>query len=112
MGIGIRIRDLRKSQGLSQAELGRRIGLSQKAVTSYERETREPSVKTIKALAKVLGVTVEALFGESRKQEPAPKPERVAKNKRSVKVQELFGKLSANEQRVVLKQIELMAGEK
>lgn len=86
------------------------VGLSQKAVTSYEREVREPGVETIKALAKALGVAVEDLFGEGQgKQEPVSKPARVAKNKRSLKVQELFEKLSPNEQRVVLRQIELMA---
>ena len=105
MGIGIRIRELRQGQSLSQVELGRQIGLSQKAITSYELETREPSIETIKALAKVLGVKVEALFGEGRKGEQASKPVRVAKNKRSVKVQELFDQLPPNEQRVVLKQI-------
>lgn len=105
MGIGIRIRELRLAQGLSQVELGKKIGLTQKAITTYERETREPNIETIKALAKVFGVSVEALFGEGRKGEPISKPPRIAKNKRSVKVQELFDQLLPNEQRVVLKQI-------
>ena len=103
MGIGIRIRELRLSHGLSQDELGRKVNLSQKAITTYERETREPSIKTIKALAKVLGVSVEALFGE--KAEQPLKGVRVAKNKRSVKVQELFDQLPPNEQRAILMQI-------
>lgn len=101
----MRIRELRVGQGLSQADLGKKIGLTQKAITTYERETREPNIETIKALAKVFGVSVEALFGEGRKGEPSPKLPRVAKNKRSLKVQELFDQLPPNEQRVVLKQI-------
>lgn len=109
MGIGMRIRELRLKQGLSQSELGKKIGLTQKAITTYERETREPNIETIKALAKALGASVEALFGEGRKSEPGPMPPRIAKNKRSLKAQQLFETLSPNEQRVLLKQIELMA---
>lgn len=110
MGIGARIRELRLSQGLSQTELGKKVGLSQKAITTYERETREPGIETIKALAAVFQVSVESLFKEGHKGQAAPKPsKRLAKNKRSLKAQQLFETLTPTEQRIVLKQIELMA---
>ena len=111
MGIGNKIRELREKQGFTQTELGKKIGLSQKAVTSYERETREPGVETIQALAKALGVKVEDLFsgGANGSATKVPRTHRAAKNKRSLVVQELFEKLPPQEQRIVLKQIKLMA---
>jgi transcriptional regulator with XRE-family HTH domain len=38
------IRDARKSSGLTQAELGRRLGVSQAAVAQLERPSANPSV--------------------------------------------------------------------
>lgn len=59
----------------------------------------------------LLGVKVEDLFSGGGNG-PAAKVNRVhraAKNKRSLVVQELFEKLPPQEQRIVLKQIKLMA---
>lgn len=105
MKVGMRIRELRTSQGFSQAELGRKVGLTQKAITSYERGTREPNLDTLMALVKALGTSLEGLIGEKGQKSEAMAKPRVAKNKRSVRVQELFDQLPPTEQRVVLKQI-------
>jgi hypothetical protein len=52
---------------------------------------------------------VEELYGKAVKR---PLPAKTHKNKRTAKVQELFEKLPQNEQRVLLKQIKLMAAQK
>jgi transcriptional regulator with XRE-family HTH domain len=111
MNVGARIREHRKAKGLSQVELGQKVGLSQKTITNYERGEREPSLDTLRDLAKALEVPFERLvvLDEGKKSEPPPKSPRVAKNKRSLKAQKLFEALSPTEQRVILKQIELMA---
>lgn len=48
---------------MTQAELADRAGVSRTAVTAIEGERFVPSVATALALADVLGLTVEALFG-------------------------------------------------
>lgn len=60
---GARIRELRESAGLTQSELGARLRLrtTGNGVSRWERETRRCDVRHAKALAKALGVGVEAL---------------------------------------------------
>jgi transcriptional regulator with XRE-family HTH domain len=55
--------------GISQRELGRRIGLSEDVVSSrvtrYERGTSEPDFETAGKLAKELGVPLAYLLADS-----------------------------------------------
>lgn len=44
------IRELRESAGLAQAELARRVGLSQPNISAYESGTRHPSDETIRRI--------------------------------------------------------------
>lgn len=57
-----RIREIRESEGLSQEELGRRIGTSSRTVGLYENGSVTPSLATALKLAKALDTTVENLF--------------------------------------------------
>lgn len=52
----------RKRVGLTQIELGQRIGISRRALSSIENGTAVPSVDVALSLASVLGTTVENLF--------------------------------------------------
>lgn len=58
-----RVRQRRNALGMTQAELAERAGISRTAVTAIEGERLVPSVAAALAIADVLGVTVEALFG-------------------------------------------------
>lgn len=62
MMFGIRIALLRASNGWSQAELARRIGLSASAVGMYEQGRREPSLDLVVRLANEFGVTTDYLL--------------------------------------------------
>jgi putative transcriptional regulator len=57
-------RALREAMGISQTELGRRVQLSQGALSHIERGTRRPSLDAAIRLARVFGLTVEQLFAE------------------------------------------------
>lgn len=59
---GIRIALLRASNGWSQAELARRIGVSASAVGMYEQNRREPSLHLVVRLAQEFGVTTDYLL--------------------------------------------------
>jgi len=75
---GTRLTALRKEAGLTQAQLGQSVGLSQQMIADYESGTRKhiPLCRVID-LAEVLGVQVGNLLsrgGDSqRKRGPAPK---------------------------------------
>jgi len=60
--LGKRIKDLRADRGLSQAELADAAGTSEEWIRKLERGVRAPSLATLEAVSRGLGVTVAALF--------------------------------------------------
>jgi transcriptional regulator with XRE-family HTH domain len=62
--MGKRIAYLRKISGLSQEELGKRIGVQRAAVNKYEKETVENiPISTIEKIAKVFDVSPNFIVG-------------------------------------------------
>lgn len=53
--IGARLRDMRRQQGLSQAELGKRVGLDQKKVSLLENGNPNCRVDSLFRLLSALG---------------------------------------------------------
>lgn len=64
-----RLKETRLAAGLSQRELGRRIGLQEEVVSSrvtrYERGTSEPDFATANKLANELGVPLAYLLADT-----------------------------------------------
>ncbi|KKR17153.1 MAG: Transcriptional regulator, XRE family [Candidatus Levybacteria bacterium GW2011_GWC1_40_19] len=54
--LGQRVKKMRKPKKLSQVDLAVAIGLSPSYIGAIEQGTRRPSLKTLKKLAKILGV--------------------------------------------------------
>lgn len=63
MGIGSRIRELRKAKGLTQKQLGERCGMADSAIRFYESGRGNPTHKTIERIANALGVHILDLVG-------------------------------------------------
>jgi transcriptional regulator with XRE-family HTH domain len=61
--MGMRLRKLRKARKMSQAALAERAHLTRAYVTRLEAGQQDPSLSTINALAKALGVPVTELLG-------------------------------------------------
>ena len=61
-----RIKKIRKQKGLSQTELGERIGVSQQVITNYERGIREPSIEMLLKISGALNISIENLIGEKQ----------------------------------------------
>ena len=55
---GKRLKEMRTEAGLTQMALAKMVGLSQKAVSSWEKDQREPSLANAVALAQALGVEI------------------------------------------------------
>lgn len=60
--VGERIRSLRKSKGLTQAQLGEKVDLPQPYVGGIERGERNISLDTLQKIMSALRVTPEELF--------------------------------------------------
>lgn len=71
---GQRLATLRKSRGLTQTELGDKVGVSYRVIAYYEGETNYPPAHLLPGLAKALKISVEELLGikKGRRQEEEP----------------------------------------
>lgn len=63
MTLGQRIQELRKNFGLSQEELGERMGVSRQAISKWEGDQTVPELDNLIALSKLFGLTVGQLLG-------------------------------------------------
>ncbi len=61
--IGKRIKELRESIGLSQKDLGGKLGVAQNTITGYETGKSNPSLETIFKLAIIFDTTADYLLG-------------------------------------------------
>ena len=59
-----RLCELRAKQGLSQAELGGRVGVSRQAINLVENGKHDPSLSLAFAISRVFGLPVDAIFVE------------------------------------------------
>ena len=60
----IDIAEKRKEKRLTQAELAQLLGISQRAVASYELRERRPSVPTAKKMGAILDFDWPEIYGE------------------------------------------------
>ena len=60
--LGTMIAELRKQHGMTQLELAEKMGVTDKAVSKWERDLSCPDINTIPNLAEILGVSVEELM--------------------------------------------------
>ena len=65
MTLGQNIQTARKAKGISQETLAEKIGVSRQALGKWEKDTALPGVDNLQALAKELGVSVDALLGSA-----------------------------------------------
>lgn len=65
--LGVRLRQLRQARGLTQTELARKVGVTQRVVTYYENEAATVSADLLAKFAKVLGVSADELLGTPAK---------------------------------------------
>jgi transcriptional regulator with XRE-family HTH domain len=74
--LGARIRQARLLYGMSQTELARRVGISKTAMNQIEMgETADPRLSRIRAIADILGVSMDYLAGRQN-EDATPTPQR------------------------------------
>ena len=65
--IGLKIKQIRKSWGLSQIELAERIGISFQQIQKYEKGSTRISVMRLQQISEALGVNITAFFEEGER---------------------------------------------
>ena len=69
--LGAMIAELRKQHGMTQLELAEKMGVTDKAVSKWERDLSCPDINSLPNLAQILGVSVEELM-QIKKEADAP----------------------------------------
>ena len=63
IGFGDRLKNLRLSNGLSQAQLAQKVGVSKSLISAYENGSRQPSYEVLIAFASLFSVSTDYLLG-------------------------------------------------
>ncbi|RGT75126.1 XRE family transcriptional regulator [Ruminococcus sp. AF18-22] len=64
-----RLRELRQNLGMTQAEFVENLGITASALSSYEKNIKNPSISVAKKIATEYGVSIDWLCGLSEKKE-------------------------------------------
>lgn len=64
MKLGEKIKELRIERNLSQMQLAKMIGVSQKAIDYWERNVNEPKASYIISLVRVFNISFDEFFEE------------------------------------------------
>ena len=65
MSVKLKLRELRKSRRLTQAQVAEGINCSAATYSRYENGTRQPSIEVLERLADFFGVSMDYLFGRA-----------------------------------------------
>lgn len=60
--LGMMIAELRKEKGMTQMDLAVKMGVTDKAVSKWERDLSCPDINSLPTLAEFLGVSVDELM--------------------------------------------------
>lgn len=60
--VGERIRKARKGKGLTQKELGEKLGVADSVITNYESGKQNLTIETLQKVAQVLEVDISVFF--------------------------------------------------
>lgn len=70
MTLGEQIQALRKAAGMSQEELGDRLGVARQSVSKWESDSTIPELDKLIAMSRLFGVSVGRLLGIEEEGEP------------------------------------------
>lgn len=104
-GFGLRLATLRKAKGFTQVELAKAIGVTQRVITYYERETKRPPAHLLDKICKALEISADEFYGLSARDEDF-QPETDAKNKNLWKKLRLAANLPQADQKALIRILE------
>ena len=81
------IAEMRKGKNMTQAELARRTGITERSIYNYEKNSRAPKIDVVERFAQALGVQPESLMegmGALAASSPQAKMERALRQAQDV----------------------------
>jgi len=100
-GFGKRLANVRRSQAMTQSELGEAVGVSKRVIAYYEQEDAQPPGALLIDLARALRVSTDQLLGiKVQKETTNPRTARLLKRLQKIE------QLPPSDLRVVLKMID------
>lgn len=63
MSLGLKIKQLREENNLTQSELGEKLNISKATISKYEADRVEPSIPTLISISKLFNVSIDFLVG-------------------------------------------------
>lgn len=105
--LGDRIRRHRLAKGLTQTELGQRIGISQRVVAYYELKGSSPPPEILVKIADVLDVSTDVLLG--RKKTGRAGDREPARDVRRLRHLKRLDELPINDRKALFKIIDALA---
>jgi transcriptional regulator with XRE-family HTH domain len=109
--IGNRLRELRLAKGFSETDLATRTGILEDRIAAVEEGREKPTIDTLEAWARELGVEMHQLFLAGEPSLSPPQRDSIGKlSAREKKLIHLFRSLSPADQRDVLFVAKKMAG--
>jgi len=100
---GQRLARLRQAQDYTQPELGELVGVSSRALCSYERDQREPPAHVLPDMAKHLNVSLDELMGS----EDIRSQKQPAISRRWVRKFEQIDQLTDRKQRAIMQVLDM-----
>jgi transcriptional regulator with XRE-family HTH domain len=79
----VRIKEIRKKCGLTQKELGERVGVSEAAISQYESGKRRPDYEIVLRMADYFGCSVDYLLGNDSSPPSDPELDELLESLRS-----------------------------
>lgn len=73
MSFADNVKSLRETKGITQAELAKRVGVTQPTIAQYEMGIKVPTIVVGARLAEQLGTTCEGLIGSTGTEPPTTK---------------------------------------
>ncbi len=109
MALGVRIAAHRKAQDLTQVELAKLLGISQQAMTSFEKGRRRVPVLLLPVIANLLDTKLDALIAHDVA--PAVEPKKRGLQTKLRQQLEMIEALSIAEQRAIVRALDYMLAE-
>ena len=102
-----RFREVRESLKMSQKEVALTLGVSAPTVSEWEKGKKNPNTSNLKELARLYGVSIDYLLGNSSKEEPvsAEKVESLSDDEVSRELEALIDTLSDDEKSMMVAMI-------
>ncbi len=100
---GKRLKEIRKSKGLTQVGLAQISGISRRVIAHYETQVIKPPIDKINILADVLDITVDELLGKSKSKKGKDVPFKIMKHVRIIE------QLPAKDQNAIFQLVKSLA---